>query len=53
MESIRRYNVERLDTPHRLLKHMIDDAGEIRAGKRPTSSRWSTRTRTVATAAGI
>ncbi|WP_284013199.1 hypothetical protein [Halobaculum litoreum] len=52
MESIRRYNVERLDTPHRLLKHMIDDAGEIRAGE-PTSSRWSTRTRTVATAAGI
>ncbi len=33
MESIRRYNVERLDTPHRLLKHMIDDAGEIRAGE--------------------
>ncbi|WP_435065969.1 Cdc6/Cdc18 family protein [Halobaculum sp. EA56] len=30
-ESIRRYNIERLDTPHRLLKHMIDDAGEIRA----------------------
>ena len=33
MESIRRYNVDRLDTPHRLLKHMIDDAGEIKAGE--------------------
>ncbi|WP_277556228.1 hypothetical protein [Halobaculum limi] len=31
-KSIPRYNVERLDTPHCLLKHMIDDAGESQAG---------------------
>ncbi|MFC7095686.1 hypothetical protein [Halobaculum marinum] len=29
MESIRRYNMECQDTPHRLLKHMIDYPGEI------------------------